>query len=231
LRKKEMIKVRQPLKRIMIPVLDSNIKEQIAEVAELIKSEINVKTIEFIDDTSGILVKDVKPNFKVLGPRFGKEMKHVAQAIQKMDVKAIAHIESQKVIELQVNGEVTMISLEEVEILSQDIEGWLVASGNGLTVALDVTLNEELINEGIARELVNRIQNLRKDSGLEVTDRIVINLQDGNHLSKAIHDNLDYIKTETLTNTINLTEKVENGLLIEFDDVVTVLAIEKTNVK
>ena len=227
LRKKEMIKVRQPLKRIMIPVLDSNIKEQIAEVAELIKSEINVKTIEFIDDTSGILVKDVKPNFKVLGPRFGKEMKHVAQAIQKMDAKAISHIESHKVIELQVNGEATMISLEEVEILSQDIEGWLVASGNGLTVALDVTLNEELINEGIARELVNRIQNLRKDSGLEVTDRIVIKLQDGKFLSKAVHDNLDYIKTETLTNTINLTEKVENGIPIEFDDVVTVLAIEK----
>jgi isoleucyl-tRNA synthetase len=227
LRKKEMIKVRQPLKRIMIPVLDPTIKEQIAEVAELIKSEINVKTIEFIDDTSGILVKDIKPNFKVLGPRFGKNMKHVAQAIQKMDAKAIAHLERQKEIELQVNGEVTMISLEEVEILSQDIEGWLVASGNGLTVALDVTLNEELINEGIARELVNRIQNLRKDSGLEVTDRIVINLQDGNHLSKAVHDNLDYIKTETLTNTINLTEKVENGLQIEFDDVVTVLAIEK----
>jgi isoleucyl-tRNA synthetase len=227
LRKKEMIKVRQPLKRIMIPVLDPTIKEQIAEVAELIKSEINVKTIEFIDDTSGILVKDIKPNFKVLGPRFGKNMKHVAQAIQKMDAKAIAHLERQKAIELQVNGEATMISLEEVEILSQDIEGWLVASGNGLTVALDVTLNEELVNEGIARELVNRIQNLRKDSGLEVTDRIVINLQDGNHLSKAVHDNLDYIKTETLTNTINLTEKVENGLQIEFDDVVTVLAIEK----
>jgi isoleucyl-tRNA synthetase len=227
LRKKEMIKVRQPLKRIMIPVLDSNTKEQIAEVAELIKSEINVKTIEFIDDTSGILVKDVKPNFKVLGPRFGKEMKHVAQAIQKMDAKAISHIESRKTIELQVNGETTTISLEEVEILSQDIEGWLVASGNGLTVALDVTLNEELINEGIARELVNRIQNLRKDSGLEVTDRIIINLQDGKFLSKAVHDNLDYIKTETLTNTINLTEKVENGLPIEFDDVVTVLTIEK----
>jgi isoleucyl-tRNA synthetase len=227
LRKKEMIKVRQPLKRIMIPVLDSNTKEQIAEVAELIKSEINVKTIEFIDDTSGILVKDVKPNFKVLGPRFGKEMKHVAQAIQKMDAKAISHIESRKTIELQVNGETTTISLEEVEILSQDIEGWLVASGNGLTVALDVTLNEELINEGIARELVNRIQNLRKDSGLAVTDRIIINLQDGKFLSKAVHDNLDYIKTETLTNTINLTEKVENGLPIEFDDVVTVLTIEK----
>jgi isoleucyl-tRNA synthetase len=227
LRKKEMIKVRQPLERIMIPVLDPTIKEQIAEVSELIKSEINVKTIEFIDDTSGILVKDIKPNFKVLGPRFGKEMKHVAQAIQNMEAKDIATLEKNKSITLQVNGETTTISIEEVEILSQDIEGWLVASGNGLTVALDVTLNEELVNEGIARELVNRIQNLRKDSGLEVTDRINIQLQENGKLSDAIHQNLDYIKTETLTNTINLTPNVKDGLPIEFDDVNTVLAIEK----
>jgi isoleucyl-tRNA synthetase len=229
LRKKEMIKVRQPLERIMIPVLDPTVKEQIAEVSELIKSEINVKTIEFIDDTSGILVKDIKPNFKVLGPRFGKEMKHVAQAIQKMEAKDIADLEKNKTIELEVNGEKTSISLDEVEILSQDIEGWLVASGNGLTVALDVTLNEELVNEGIARELVNRIQNLRKDSGLEVTDRIAIQLQESGKLAEAVNQNLDYIKTETLTNTINLTPNVKNGLEIEFDDVKTVLAIEKQN--
>lgn len=227
LRKKEMIKVRQPLERIMIPVLDPAIKEQIAEVSELIKSEINVKTIEFIDDTSGILVKDIKPNFKVLGPRFGKDMKHVAQAIQKMEARDIAELEKAKTIELKVNGEPTAISLEEVEILSQDIEGWLVASGNGLTVALDVTLNEDLVNEGIARELVNRIQNLRKDSGLEVTDRINIELQDSGKLSEAIHQNLDYIKTETLTNTINLNPNLKDGLQIEFDDISTVLVIEK----
>ncbi|SDG38773.1 isoleucine--tRNA ligase [Psychroflexus sediminis] len=229
LRKKEMIKVRQPLERIMIPVLDPTVKEKIAEVSDLIKSEINVKTIEFIDDTSGILVKDIKPNFKVLGPRFGKEMKHVAQAIQNMDAKDIAELEKNKHIELKVNGEPTEIRLEEVEILSQDIEGWLVASGNGLTVALDVTLNEDLVNEGIARELVNRIQNLRKDSGLEVTDRIDIHLQESGKLSEAVHQNLGYIKTETLTNTINLTPKVKDGLQIEFDDIQTVLAIEKLN--
>lgn len=229
LRKKEMIKVRQPLDRIMIPVLDPTIKEQISEVADLIKSEINVKTIEFIDDTSGILVKDIKPNFKVLGPRFGKEMKHVSQAIQKMEAKDIAHIEKHNSIELEINGEPTQINLEEVEILSQDIEGWLVASGNGLTVALDVTLNEELVYEGIARELVNRIQNLRKDSGLEVTDRINIELQESDKISNAVQNNIDYIKTETLTDTINLTPKVKDGLEIEFDDVKTVLAIEKQN--
>lgn len=227
LRKKEMIKVRQPLERIMIPVLDPAIKEQIAEVSDLIKSEINVKTIEFIDDTSGILVKDIKPNFKVLGPRFGKDMKHVAQAIQKMDSKAIADLEKNKSIELQINAEATSINLEEVEISSQDIEGWLVASGNGLTVALDVTLNENLVNEGIARELVNRIQNLRKDSGLEVTDRINIQLKESGKVSDAVHQNLDYIKTETLTDNINLTPNVKDGLQIEFDDVSTVLAIEK----
>lgn len=227
LRKKEMIKVRQPLERIMIPALDPNIKEQIAEVSDLIKSEINVKTIEFIDDTSGILVKDIKPNFKVLGPRFGKDMKHVSQAIQKMDAKAIAELERNKSIELQINGEATRINLEEVEISSQDIEGWLVASGNGLTVALDVTLNENLVNEGIARELVNRIQNLRKDSGLEVTDRINIQLQESDKVSDAVHQNIDYIKTETLTDNINLTTNVKDGLQIEFDDVSTVLAIQK----
>ena len=227
LRKKEMIKVRQPLERIMIPVLDPNIKEQIAEVSDLIKSEINVKHIEFIDDTSGILVKDIKPNFKVLGPRFGKNMKPVAQAIQQMEAKDIAELEKNKNIQLQVNEEATTIHLEDVEILSQDIEGWLVASGNGLTVALDVTLNAELINEGIARELVNRIQNLRKDSGLEVTDRILVELEDHQKITEAVHQNLDYIKTETLTDKINLTSTVENGLQIEFDDITTVLSIQK----
>jgi len=227
LRKKEMIKVRQPLERIMIPVLDPNIKEQIAEVSDLIKSEINVKHIEFIDDTSGILVKDIKPNFKVLGPRFGKNMKPVAQAIQQMESKDIAELEKNKNIQLQVNGKTTSIHLEDVEILSQDIEGWLVASGNGLTVALDVTLNAELINEGIARELVNRIQNLRKDTGLEVTDRILVELEDHQKISEAVHQNLDYIKTETLTDRINLTSTVENGLQIDFDDITTVLSIQK----
>lgn len=227
LRKKEMIKVRQPLERIMIPVLDEKIKIQIADVAELIKSEINVKSIEFIDDTSGILVKEIKPNFKVLGPRFGKNMKLAVQAIKAMNPADISEIEKQGSIELNIENVPTRIGLDEVEIISQDIEGWLVASGNGLTVALDVTLNEDLVNEGIARELVNRIQNLRKDSGLEVTDRINVDLKFDKQLEKAVNQNEDYIKTETLTDNLNINSEIQDGLPIEFDDVSTILKIEK----
>ncbi|MFN2260901.1 MAG: isoleucine--tRNA ligase [Psychroflexus sp.] len=227
LRKKEMIKVRQPLERIMIPVLDEKIKTQIADVADLIKSEINVKSIEFIDDASGILVKEIKPNFKVLGPRFGKNMKLAVQAIKAMNPEDIAKIEQQGHIELEIENTATKIGLDEVEIISQDIEGWLVSSGNGLTVALDVTLNEDLVNEGIARELVNRIQNLRKDSGLEVTDRINVSLKYDKQLETAVNQNIDYIKTETLTDNLNINTEIQDGLPIEFDDVSTVLKIEK----
>src|SRR5699024_5410654 len=164
LRKKEKIKVRQPLKRIMIPVLDETIREDINAVADLIKSEINVKDIELIDDASGILVKNIKPNFRKLGPRFGKQMKEVSQAINALTPEDINKIETKQEIEIEVGGVKEILYLEEVEITSEDIEGWLVASNGNLTVALDVELNPELINEGIARELVNRIQNLRKDS-------------------------------------------------------------------
>ncbi|WP_127845242.1 isoleucine--tRNA ligase [Psychroflexus aestuariivivens] len=227
LRKKEMIKVRQPLERIMIPVLDEKVKTQISDVADLIKSEINVKSIEFIDDASGILVKEIKPNFKVLGPRFGKNMKLAVQAIKAMNPDDISEIEKQGFIELNIENSPTKIGLDEVEIISQDIEGWLVSSGNGLTVALDVTLNEDLVNEGIARELVNRIQNLRKDSGLEVTDRIDVYLKYDKQIETAVNQNLDYIKTETLTDKLNINSEIQNGLPIEFDDVSTVLEIKK----
>ena len=227
LRKKEMIKVRQPLKRIMIPVLDSNIKSQISEVADLIKSEVNVKTIEFIDDTSGILIKEIKPNFKVLGPRFGKNMKLAVQAINQLDAKAITEIEAEGQLEISINNEPTTLTRDEVEIISQDIEGWLVASANGLTVALDVSLNDELKFEGIARELVNRIQNLRKDSGFEVTDRIKIDLKETANLKQAVEANLEYIKKETLANELNINTDVDNGVELEFDDVSTILNITK----
>lgn len=229
LRKKEMIKVRQPLKRIMIPVLDENIKDEISEVSDLIKSEINVKSVEFLDDTSGILIKEIKPNFKVLGPRFGKEMKHAVQAIQKLEAADISKVEQEKSLEIDINGEKTNISIDEVEIISQDIEGWLVASSNGVTVALDVSLTDELINEGIARELVNRIQNMRKDSGFEVTDKITIEIQKTKKIEKAVEANFDYIKLETLAENLYINESVENGIEIEFDDVKTVLNISKIN--
>jgi isoleucyl-tRNA synthetase len=227
LRKKEMIKVRQPLQRIMIPVLDQQTRDEIAAVAELIKAEVNVKEIEFLDDTSGILVKSIKPNFKVLGPRFGKDMKFAVQAIQKLGPDAIREIEQQGKIELIINNEPTLIQLDEVEITSEDIEGWLVASANGLTVALDISLTEELVNEGMARELVNRIQNIRKESGLEVTDKIKLTLKEDEKLKVAVHENLDYIMAETLTAKLIFSNEIKNGTIIEFDDVSTVLSMEK----
>ncbi len=227
LRKKEMIKVRQPLERIMIPVLDEGTRNSIQEVADLILSEVNVKRIEFIDDTSGILVKSIKPNFKVLGPRFGKNMKGVAQAIQGMNNEQIQTLEQNNSLSLQVNGEEIEVTKDEVEISSQDIEGWLVASGNGLTVALDVSLTEELINEGIARELVNRIQNIRKDAGFEVTDKIAIQMKTNDKLAKAVNENLSYIKNETLTASLTFNDEINEGFGIEFDNIQTILKVEK----
>ncbi|WP_121667352.1 isoleucine--tRNA ligase [Mesonia aquimarina] len=229
LRKKEMIKVRQPLQRVMIPVLDDGVRAEIEAVADLIKSEVNVKEVELIDDTSGILVKTIKPNFKVLGPRFGKEMKLVVVAINKLEAKDISAIEIEGKIDVDINGKMTTLRLDEVEISSQDIEGWLVASNNGMTVALDVTLTEALKQEGIARELVNRIQNLRKDTGFEVTDKIEINIQKDGVVENAVIENMSYIKNETLTAKLELVDTVDNGTEINFDDVNTKLSIAKHN--
>ena len=227
LRKKEMIKVRQPLQRVMVPVLDPSVKEQILAVADLIKSEVNVKEIEMIDDASGILVKNIKPNFRALGPKFGKDMKHVVSAVNKLEPADITAIERDGEINIEVNGKMTTLQLDDVEITSQDIEGWLVASNAGLTVALDVTLNDELKKEGIARELVNRIQNLRKDSGFEVTDKIDIKIKKDGVVESAVQDNLEYIKNETLTANLELAEALDNGVEISFDDVNTQLSINK----
>jgi len=229
LRKKEMIKVRQPLQRVMIPVLDDHVRQEIEAVADLIKSEVNVKEVELIDDTSGILVKTIKPNFKVLGPRFGKEMKLVVAAVNKLEAKDISTIEIEGKIDIDIQGKMTTLRLDEVEISSQDIEGWLVASNNGLTVALDVTLTEALKQEGIARELVNRIQNLRKDTGFEVTDKIEINIQKDGIVENAVQENISYIKNETLTAKLELVDAVDNGTEINFDDVSTKLSIAKHN--
>ena len=227
LRKKEMIKVRQPLQRIMIPVLDGQDRSDIEAVANLIIAEVNVKEIELIDDASGILVKNIKPNFKVLGPRFGKDMRLVAQEVQKFEQKDINKIEKDGEIAIEINGENIILSLEEVEIASQDIEGWLVANQGNLTVALDVTISDELRKEGIARELVNRIQNLRKESGLEVTDKIRLSIKKDGIVDEAIRINENYIKNETLTNELVLSDEVKNGIEVIFDDVNTKLFIEK----
>ncbi len=227
LRKKEMIKVRQPLQRVMIPVLDEQQKQEIKAVAELIKSEVNVKELELIDDASGILVKQIKPNFKVLGPRFGKDMKLVSQKINDFTSEDIQKIEREGEIEVNINGKMITLGLEEVEITSQDIEGWLVANSGNITVALDITISEELKREGIARELVNRIQNIRKDSGFEVTDKIDVTLQKDGTVEEAVQQNIEYIKTETLTANLDLAEEVNNGLEVSFDEVTTRLLIKK----
>ena len=227
LRAKEKIKVRQPLQRIMIPVLNENDKNEILAVADLIKSEVNVKEIELISDDSGILVKQIKPNFKVLGPRFGKDMKLIASKINSLQAEDITKIEQDGELTVEINGENTILQAGDVEITSQDIEGWLVASNAGVTVALDVTISEELKKEGVARELVNRIQNLRKDSGFEVTDRIHIQLQEEPSIAQTVLTNADYIKAETLADSLELVPTLSDGLEIAFDDITTFLSISK----
>ena len=227
LRAKEKIKVRQPLQRVMIPVLDVETKADITAVADLIKSEVNVKEVELLDDASGILVKQIKPNFKVLGPKFGKDMKAAAAAIMQFGQEEIAKIEKTGKITIEINGKSSTLGITEVEITSQDIEGWLVANSGGITVALDVNITDELRKEGIARELVNRIQNARKDSGFEVTDKIHVTLQKDEHLVDAINSNLDYLTTETLTAKLEFVDQLENGTEITFDEVNTVLFIKK----
>jgi isoleucyl-tRNA synthetase len=227
LRKKESIKVRQPLQRIMIPVLDQRDKQQIEAIADLVKSEVNVKEIELIDDASGILVKEIKPNFKALGPRFGKDMKLVAGIINSFQQEDIALLEKTGEKSISIEGKQITLGLEDVEITSSDIEGWLVANQSGITVALDVSITPELKKEGIARELVNRIQNIRKDSGLEVTDRITVTLKSQEEIDAAIASNEQYIKDETLADAIEISKELDNGTEIDFDDIRTIISIKK----
>jgi len=227
LRAKEKIKVRQPLQKIMIPVDSESQKNEILAVADLIKSEVNVKEIQVLEDASDILVKQIKPNFKVLGPRFGKDMKAVAQVVNNFTSDDIKEIEQNGILDVEVNGKIITLERTDVEITSQDIEGWLVANEGAITVALDVTITDDLRKEGIARELINRIQNLRKDSGFEVTDRIDVTFQKGEHIEMAINANITYIKSETLTNELAIIDKLEDGIEIDFDDVHTKLFIQK----
>jgi isoleucyl-tRNA synthetase len=227
LRKKEMIKVRQPLQKIMIPILDKNQRREIEAVSDLIKAEVNVKEIELLDDASGILIKQIKPNFKTLGPRFGKDMGLISKQIQSLTPEQINLLDSLGVLNIEVSGKTITLSQDDVEISSQDIEGWLVANSNGITVALDITISPELKEEGIARELVNRIQNIRKDSGFEVTDKIKVYLQNNTELEKAVQANEKYIKSETLTETLVFETTLNNGIEIEFDTIQTRILITK----
>lgn len=217
LRKRENLRVRQPLQKVMVPASDDQQKAQIIAVSELIKTETNLKEVAFMEDDSDILVKSIKPNFKTLGPKFGKHMKAIAAAVNGFDKAQIAALESAGEMHIEANGEQLTITLEDVEISTQDIEGWLVMSEGKLTVALDITISDELRHEGIARELINRIQNLRKDNGYEVTDRINVSLTEQDVLNISVAENFDYICSETLTNNLTFVADTteENAVEVE----------------
>jgi isoleucyl-tRNA synthetase len=218
IRKKEGIKVRQPLQKMMVPVTNKEFKRQLQEVEKLILSEVNVKELEYLEDLSR-LTKKIKPDFKKLGPRFGKQMKDVAAAINQLNQEEIGQLELEGEMEISLDGEKVLISEEEVEIHSDEIPGWQVESEGKYTVALDLSLNEQLKNEGIARELINRIQNLRKESGLEVTDKIALKIERQSDIVSAINHNKDYICSETLASSLELVEELEEKQFkIEIDN-------------
>ena len=218
LRRKVNIKVRQPLQCIMIPVVDEEQRAHIEAVKALIMSEVNVKDIKFVDGAAGVLVKKVKCDFKKMGPKFGKQMKAVAAAVAEMSQEAIAELEKNGSYTLQLDGTDVLVEATDVEIFSEDSPGWLVANEGKLTVALDVTVTEELRREGIARELVNRIQNIRKSSGLEITDKIKITLSKNQQTDDAVNEYKDYICNQVLGTSLTLTDEVENGTELNFDD-------------
>ncbi len=229
LRKKEQIKVRQPLAKVLIPLTNNTFSKRLEAVKSLILSEVNVKEMAFLTEDNNVLVKTIKPNFKLLGKRFGPKMKQVAAAVAQLSQEEIRTAESNEALTLIVDGENHVLNLDEVEISTQDIPGWLVATEGLVTVALDVNISENLKLEGIARELVNRIQNLRKDSGYEVTDRIALQIKSHEAINPAIQDNLDYICAETLAGSVDIVENMESdAAVVEIEEgIATQIAINK----
>jgi isoleucyl-tRNA synthetase len=225
LRKKSSINVRQPLAKILIPVLDKNFEERIELVKEIILSETNIKNIEYITDTAGFIKKKIKPNFKALGPKVGKDMKSVAATISGMSLEELTQFETDGT--YKVPGTEYVVLLEDVEIIAEDIPGWQVTNIGSLTVALDVTITAELKEEGLSRELINRIQNLRKELNFEVTDRITVTLQNHNLIAGAVAQNKTYICAEILADQINLADQLDKGNKIIIDDVELQISIEK----
>ena len=227
IRKKEKIKVRQPLKKIIIPVKNDAEKKEIIDAKSQIISEINVKSIEFLNDKNSLLVKELKPNFKLLGPKYGKIINDVAKEIKALTNSDIEKLENTGKLTLSIGKTEASITLDDVEVNYKDIEGLSVASGGGQTIALDLNLNDDLVNEGIAREIVNRVQNIRKNKGLEVTDKIEINIKSSAKLENAINSNLNYVKGETLAIKLYFSEKLDGGEIIEFDNITTTITINK----
>lgn len=232
LRKKVNIRVRQPLQKMMVPILDETFRTQLQEVEQLILSEVNVKEMEYLDDTAGVLVKKIKPNFKSLGPRYGKMMKQIAAAIAAFSQDDIQKIDNTGEARFEIDGQEIHVTIDDVEIMSEDVPGWLVANEGKITVALDVTITDELRNEGIARELINRIQNMRKEKGFEVTDQIVLQVEKRNEINEVVLNNNDYICSETLAVQLCYVESIEDDhkQAVELgENLQTFLSIRKNN--
>jgi len=230
LRKRVNIRVRQPLQKIMVPRMDERLQRQVEAVKNLILSEVNVKELEYITDSAGILVKKIKPNFKTLGPKYGKDMKQIATAIGLFTQSDILKIEKEERLPIEINGEKIEIALSDVEIFSEDIPGWLVTNMGTLTVALDITISDSLREEGIARELINRIQNIRKESNFEVTDKILIKIVAQEKINSSIRNNISYICAETLAVSLELVDNMNGSDAIEIelvDDIRTKIQISK----
>jgi isoleucyl-tRNA synthetase len=231
LRRKVSIKVRQPLARIMVPVPDKYFREKFEAVRDLILAEVNVKEVEYIDDTASILVKKIKPNFKTLGPRYGKLMKEISNSITALMPQEIVAFENTGNHQITVNGQQIILTSEDVEIISEDIPGWQVANDGKLTVALDVTVSDELRYEGIAREFVNRIQNIRKESGYDVTDKITVYIEDNEFVQEAVKRHAKYIGSQTLATSVNLTRNFSDNNIreVEIDEVVVKVMVTKNS--
>ena len=227
LRKKANIKVRQPLQKVLIPVLNPAMKDQLEKVEDLIKTEVNVKEIQYLTETEGFIKKRIKPNFVALGKKLGPKMKAVSLALAEFTQDDIAKLEKEGQYSLSIDGEPVILQAHEVEISSEDIPGWTVANKGSLTVALDITITPELENEGNAREFVNRIQKIRKDSGFELTDRIDVKVSATNGLKESLAQFKDYICAEILADKLEIVPEVSDGIEIEVNDVFLNVIVSK----
>ena len=228
LRRKVSIKVRQPLAKIMVPA-EKSFRDKFEAVKDLILAEVNVKDVEYIDDTSSILIKRIKPDFKSLGPRYGKLMKDISKSISALTQQDIALFERTGFQKIAVDGREIELTLADVEIISEDIPGWQVANDGKITVALDVTVTDELRYEGIAREFVNRIQNIRKESGFDVTDKITVLIEDHELIGEAVKRHAAYIRSQTLATRVEVVKEVPgpNVREVDIDDVNVKIAVTR----
>jgi len=227
LRKKVNIKVRQPLQKVLIPVLNPQMKTQLEKVEDLVKAEVNVKEIDYITETEGFISKKVKPNFKVLGSKLGPKMKAVGAALAAFSQHDITTFEKDGQFVLNIDGESITLLIGEVEILAEDIPGWSVASKGSLTVALDITVTDALKQEGDAREFVNRVQNIRKESGFDLTDRIFVDVLDNTELKPSINEFKNYICAEILADRLNWVPELQDGTEIEVNDILLKVSVNK----